>query len=522
MAEQQKIVKKSGKEKKAGPGEQPDAPPLLDGMSLPLTTYDGERRYQICDQLGYGGAAVVYIGLDRDLNRQVAVKILRRELNQSRDAVGRFLNEAQITARLQHPGIVPIYEIGLLNRNRLFFAMERVEGKTLRTILDEWAAKEEGHTLEGLLRIYEQVCQIVAYAHSVSVAHRDLKPENIMIGEFNKVYVMDWGIAKNFNEPAPPPAPARQEQGDLAKTFTHNLTMPGSMKGTPNYMSPEQVLGIVQRVDYRSDVFSLGIILYEILAGRHPYRRDDMRATLHAIKHYTPSTPRTPFGFREYASICMRALCKLPDQRYANAGELAADMRGALEHRPISVHHDSLFHHYFKFARRHRVLTIFLLAFMIFLSGILAVAWRENRDWTQLLSMSRDRLASVQHYQRRVTALQAALNGASGGLKQQIQRLMTELKQQEVANRVAARALLTVAWRKNGASALSPALLRQLKQLWLIELEEEIKRGNLDGAAHIFKELAAALTDPTFNWTPGELARIRQIRQVLRSRLGKN
>ena len=213
-------------------------------------------------------------GRDPDLGRDVAIKVLREDHRDNDDMVRRFVEEAQISGQLQHPGIAPIYELGAFRDNRPFFSMKLVKGDTLAKLLE--ARKGPADGLPRFLAIFESIAQTVAYSHARGVIHRDLKPSNVMVGSFGEVQVMDWGLAKVLprggivddaaagkNDPQESViATARSESGDS------DLSHAGSVLGTPSYMAPEQARGEIDRIDERADVFSLGSILCEILTGR--------------------------------------------------------------------------------------------------------------------------------------------------------------------------------------------------------------------------------------------------------------
>jgi tetratricopeptide (TPR) repeat protein/tRNA A-37 threonylcarbamoyl transferase component Bud32 len=229
-------------------------------------------RYQITRLLGRGGMGEVWLGRDCRLRRRVAVKVVQERWADKESVLRRFVEEAQLTSQLQHPGIPPVFERSALPDGRPYFCMKVVRGSTLQELLENRAGPSDD--LPRFLAIFEQVCQAVAYAHSKSVIHRDLKPQNVMVGAFGEVQVMDWGLAKVLGEELPAAetaAPAvsvvetdRTEQPD-------SVTVPGTVMGTYAYMSPEQARGDVQLLDRRCDVFGLGAILCEILTGSSPY-----------------------------------------------------------------------------------------------------------------------------------------------------------------------------------------------------------------------------------------------------------
>jgi serine/threonine-protein kinase len=249
------------------------------------------------ERVGAGGMGEVYRCGDDVLQRDLAIKVLRTERLGNADAEERFLREARLTGSLQHPGIVPVYQLGRLGDGRPCYTMKLVRGRTLAELLRDEAAGPE--RLPRLLTIVEKVCQAVAFAHSKGVIHRDLKPSNVMVGEFGEVQVMDWGLAKELAraEPAPPLDEAAEE----VETVGHveeaaGLTRAGAALGTPSYMPPEQAAGDWGIVDERADVFALGAILCELLTCRPPYdgashddllrraRRGDLAAALDRLE----------------------------------------------------------------------------------------------------------------------------------------------------------------------------------------------------------------------------------------------
>ena len=252
--------------------DDPSARPAAD----PLPAMDPTGRYLVGGVIGRGGMGVVHEGWDVQLERVTAVKVLLNEHKGKPEVVRRFLEEARITSRLQHPGIVAIHELGVSPDDRPFFVMRLVRGRTLEQILRGRA--DASIDLPHLLTIFLQVCQAVAYAHSQGVIHRDLKPANVMVGAFGVVKVMDWGLAKVLGE-ADPADPTDGCGGD--RTVSVDPARPGTLMGTvfgtPAYLAPEQARGEIDRVDRRVDVFGLGSILCEILTGLPPYRGTDGR-----------------------------------------------------------------------------------------------------------------------------------------------------------------------------------------------------------------------------------------------------
>jgi serine/threonine-protein kinase len=255
------------------PGEEPG--PIVTPVSLAAGAW-GSIRYRIDGEIARGGMGTVLKGRDPDLGRDVALKVLRDDYRGDATMVRRFVEEAQIGGQLQHPGIVPIYELGTLADRRPFFAMKLVKGHTLAELLAQ--RPDPAAELPRHLAIFEAVCQTMAYAHARGVIHRDLKPSNVMVGSFGEVQVMDWGVAKVLPRGGVVDdasagkfradtviATARSGSGSDAEDAA--LSHAGSVLGTPSYMAPEQARGEVDRVDQRADVFALGSILCEVLTG---------------------------------------------------------------------------------------------------------------------------------------------------------------------------------------------------------------------------------------------------------------
>jgi serine/threonine-protein kinase len=244
---------------------------------MPLV--DPACRYQLHGEIARGGMGAILKGRDVDLGRDIAVKVLL-EMHQGRaELLQRFVEEAQINGQLQHPGIVPIYALGQFPDKRPYFTMKLVKGQTLAKQL-EARQTASASDLPHFLKVFEQICQTLAYAHARGVIHRDLKPSNIMVGAFGEVQVMDWGLAKVLEEGGVADEArtrlrqevsvirTRRSEGSASTSMPGSQTQAGSVLGTPAYMAPEQARGEVELVDERADVFGLGAILCEILTGQ--------------------------------------------------------------------------------------------------------------------------------------------------------------------------------------------------------------------------------------------------------------
>jgi WD40 repeat protein/serine/threonine protein kinase len=308
-----------------GRGAQPPARPP-GGMA---GAGAGGARFRVMRPLARGGLGEIFLALDEELDRTVALKELQTGRAHDPDAQDRFLLEAAVTGRLEHPGIVPVYSLGRYADGRPYYAMRLVEGETLRDAIERFhrgrsaARRDDERSLDfrRLLRSVIDVCNTVAYAHSRGVVHRDLKPDNIMLGPFGETLVVDWGLAKPSGE-ASEPRSSGPPSGDPS------MTQPGSVIGTPRYMSPEQAAGELDRVGPASDIYSLGAILYCLLVGQAPYPDGDLPSVLDRVRRGIFPAPcrlrRTVDPTLE--AICLKAMAQDPRARHASALELAGDL----------------------------------------------------------------------------------------------------------------------------------------------------------------------------------------------------
>ena len=282
-----------------------------------------EQRYDVRHEHGRGGMGRILAVWDRRMHREVALK----ELLTGEDAgegrvVARFLREARITSRLQHPSIIPVHEIGVRDNGALYYTMKLVRGRTLR---DAIKASPKLESRMALLPHYLDLCQAVAYAHAHGVIHRDIKPSNVMIGEFGETQVIDWGLAKEVGSAEAAGKPCSLE-GEEA--LGQELTMAGQLLGTPHYMAPEQAAGKHDELDERADVYALGAVLYELLTGSRPYQASTGLEVLRKSASEPPSPPERlcPEAPPALIAVCRRAMERAPSARYASAAELAEEI----------------------------------------------------------------------------------------------------------------------------------------------------------------------------------------------------
>jgi len=273
------------------------------------------------------GTSVVIRAFDRDLLRDVAVKILNPELVDPSE-IERFVQEARINGQLEHPNIVPVYEHGTDSQGRQFLCMKLVQGETLEDALNRRGeARLEAAHLAKFLQVFVKVCDAVSFAHSRDVIHRDLKPTNVMISDFGQVYVLDWGIARVRASRAGRDGPRVRLSSDGAES---ELDPPGSLFGTACYMAPEQLHGLHDKLDQRTDVFALGATLYQMLTGQPPLSPEIVRA-IWMRKPPPPIPPPEQVVGRgrvppELARIALRALAYDPADRYVSVQELQSEV----------------------------------------------------------------------------------------------------------------------------------------------------------------------------------------------------
>jgi eukaryotic-like serine/threonine-protein kinase len=330
-----------------------------------------DTKYEVVGKLGQGGVGEVLKVIDRDLKREVAMKMLLPRAAETEDSLIRFIEEAQATGQLEHPNIVPVHDLGLDRQGRVYFTLKFVQGVPLKHVIagradnaqlpDGSGFYRERYSPLRMIEILIAMCQAVAYAHSKGIIHRDLKPDNVMLGKFGEVLVMDWGLAKVLGKDKTP----KESPRDTVRVMTSRSddasqnTMEGAVAGTPAYMSPEQAAGRVSELDQRTDIYALGAILYEILSGEPPYRGPNALAVVKQVVDAGPSPLKQgTFGFdplpRELKAICDKAMARKPQDRYATASLLRDDLQAYLENQPVSAAPDNAVQRAIKWIRRNQ------------------------------------------------------------------------------------------------------------------------------------------------------------------------
>ncbi|TWT51307.1 Serine/threonine-protein kinase PknD [Rubripirellula amarantea] len=344
---------------------QPPAESSTETSPCPAVNDSVPSRYESVGEVGRGGWGVVEKAVDRQLDREVAVKRFTDTYEVTEQERQRFLHEAKVTSQLQHPGIVPVHEMG--DQKDAYYVMKLLDGVTLQEFIQQHHSDklsrtkqtrfEFGEKLEPLLQRFVDVCNAVAYAHKRGVVHRDLKPSNVMIGEFGETVVLDWGLAHSLDATpglATTPLPARRK--NVHADSTPLIEPDGTVVGTPAYMSPEQASGEISAISQPSDIYSLGMILYAIVAGRHPYQGQPVEQILKQVQSSSYPSLRSlqPLAPSALVSIVAKAMSRSPGDRYESAELLASDVRRFIAGDSVSVHQESFIEKSVRWCRHHQ------------------------------------------------------------------------------------------------------------------------------------------------------------------------
>jgi serine/threonine protein kinase len=347
-------------------------PPAGERRSIPVpgATDLWAGKFRVLGELGSGAMAKVLRGYDTKLRREVALKVMRLPRAEvPRDELARFAEEAQITAQLEHPNVVPVHDLGTAPDGHAYFSMKLIPGRSLETILERRRENDPAMLaqfgLRRLLDVVLQVCQAIDYAHSRGVVHRDLKPANIMVGDFGEVQVMDWGVAKllgpstaqtatvttSTEATSIPDVESNESSGGSVRPGVTSVrttskawqTQYGAVIGTPEYMSPEQAQG--QPIDGRADIYALGVILYEILCGQVPFEHDDPLETLKRVIADPPTPPSRiqPATPAALEALTLRILVKDPAERTLTIPQIRVYVQNYIEGIARQYERNSLF-----------------------------------------------------------------------------------------------------------------------------------------------------------------------------------
>ncbi|MBK7142501.1 MAG: serine/threonine protein kinase [bacterium] len=306
-------------------------------------------KYRLLERVAAGGMGTVFLVHDTELDRKVALKLLTLP-DTSGQLADRMLREAKVVAQLEHPAIVPIHDVGRLADGRVFYVMKYVSGETLAHYRKTVTAPPE------LLRVFQKIVEAIAFVHAHGILHRDLKPANIMVGQFGEVLVLDWGLATSLKMENTVGLTPRQ--ASLLKKDNPAITDSGAVMGTPAYMSPEQASGDPSLIDQRSDIYSLGAILYFLLTGKHPLK-DETSGRLLPPRELQRSIPK------RIEAVCLKSLRTERSERYQSANDLSRDIARYLDNEPVTAYKESIWEITSRWAGRNKVILFILFGYML-------------------------------------------------------------------------------------------------------------------------------------------------------------
>ncbi|NCC53562.1 MAG: serine/threonine protein kinase, partial [Spartobacteria bacterium] len=359
------------------------------------SSYMESIRYDLYDVIAEGAMGEIVLGRDRDLRRKVAIKVLKRE-HKSTPVMKRFITEAQVTAQLDHPNIIPVYSLEIDPDGNVSFAMKLIQGHTLKDVIHQMLDCLEFEGLQQFNRrfpladrldILLRVCDAMSYAHNRGVIHRDLKPANIMLGAFGEVYVMDWGIARLMEKKEQGETLWQESGGEGLEAAHVERTRVGHVVGTPRYMSPEQAQGRGDLLDERSDLYVLGLILFELVTLNKALEGERVDDVLKSAS----KGQLQPIVFRARGSrippplkaVIQKATACEPADRYAHVADLAEDIRRFVRGQEVSAFPENLLQRSIRFMARHRMTTLLSVVSIIAMLA-LSASWSLYRQKSAL------------------------------------------------------------------------------------------------------------------------------------------
>jgi serine/threonine protein kinase/formylglycine-generating enzyme required for sulfatase activity len=446
-------------------------------------------RYRVLRLHASGGLGEVFVALDEELQREVALKEIKARHAADPTSRQRFLLEGEVTGRLEHPGIVPVYGLGTHADGRPYYAMRFIKGNSLRHAIDHFHTEaslkadpgKRALELRQLLARFVAVCNAVAYAHSKGILHRDLKPGNVMLGNYGETLVVDWGLAKAIGRKDTQTEPeASVELRPSRLESDASLTQVGSVLGTPAYMSPEQASGRPEELGPASDVYSLGATLYHLLTGRAPFLKGDPYVVLEAVCRGQFPRPREIAAEVPVAleAVCLKAMARQAGDRYASAKDLAEEIEHWLADEPVTAYAEPLRLRLSRWRRRHPALVTGTAALVFTVAVALGVGFL-------LLSAEQARTHREQH-RRALAQVDELLNATPKAVpiildglepyREQIRPRLREVSQQaEPRNATAAARKLWQQHRTRAALALLPDDAEQMAFLRERLLAEDIE-----------------------------------------------